>query len=469
MATKTSDLLGSLPSVSDLLEKPPIRVLVNRWNRSVVAAGVRSFLDELRSDVERRAAGMSLPSIGELAERAARHVLLMRQPSLRPAINATGRFYGVPWAGIPLADAALERIVGTGRDFVCGPMRTTDAAATAGDAAALVCRLTGAQAATAVHSYAGAVWLMLASVAEGDEVIVSRAELGDIEWGCPLASLGATSGAVLREVGTTNRTAPADYESAISPRTAALIAIRSDHYRVVGETASVEFGQLVGLARERELILCDVLGGAPLVDHPSTRDWAARSAQASVAAGADLVIVRGEGFLGGPTCGILLGRREIIERIEEHPHYCAWQLDPITVSALVATLELYEDREHVEQTLPLLELLSAPVENLRQRAERLAPQLAAAPAIAAAEPVATQNGLGLAARTDRALPSFGVALTAADGQVAALDKRLTAAPRPICGRVEGDRLVLDLRTVFPRQDQELVDAIVGKVPPAAET
>lgn len=466
MATKTSDLLGSLPSVSDLLEKPPIRVLVNRWNRSVVAAGVRSFLDELRIDVERRAADVSLPSIGELAERAARHIVLLRQPSHRPAINATGRLRGTPWAGFPLADAALERIVGTGRDFVRGPLRTTDAQASAADAAALVCRLTGAQSASAVHSYAGAVWLSLAAIAADQEVIVSRAELGDVELGCPLASLNATSGAQLREVGTTNRTTAGDYESAVSPRTAAFIAIASDHYRVVGEFESVEFGQLVGLARERELSVCDALGGAPLIDHPLTRDWSLRSAQASVAAGADLVVLRGEGLAGGPNCGLLLGRREIIERIEEHPLFSAWQLDPIAVGALVATLELYEDREHVEQTLPVLQLLGTPLENLRQRAERLAPQLAAAETIAAAEPVATQSTLGLAARSDRTLPSYGVSLAAADGQTAALDKRLAAAPRPIFGRVEGDRLVLDLCTVFPRQDQELVETIVGKIPPA---
>ena len=467
MATKTSDLLGSLPSVSDLLEKPPIRVLVNRWNRSAVAAGARSFLDELRNDVERRAADLSLPTIGELAERAARHILQLQLSSLRPAINATGRFHGAPWANIPLADAALERIVATGRDFVSGPMRTTDALASAGDAAALLCRLTGAQAATAVHSYAGAVWLALAAVAADQEVVISRAELGEVEAGCSLASLCATSGTLVREVGTTNRTTPSDYESAISPRTAALMAIRSDHYRVVGETESVEFGQLAGLARERELMLCDAIGGAPLVDHALTAGWCGRSAQASVAAGADLVVVRGEGLVGGPTCGILLGRREIVERIEEHSLFSAWQLDPMKISALVATLELYEDREHVEQTLPLLMLLSTPVDNLRQRAERLAPQLATAQGIAAAEPVEMQSNLGLAGWTDRSWPSFGVALTAAEGQATALDKRLGAAPRPVRGRVEGDRLVLDLRTVFPRQDQELVETIVGKVPPAA--
>lgn len=469
MATKTSDFLSRLPSASDLLDKPPIRSLVNRWNRSVVASGVRSFLDELRQDFERRASDVQVPSIRELAERAARYVLELQQPALRPTINATGHFRGAPWASAPLADAALERYVGLGREFVSGPARTGHASRAAGDAAALVCRLTGAPEATVVHSYAGTLWLFLAAVAPDQEFVISRAELGDVEPGCPLAHLSASTTAILREVGTTNRTTIADYEAAISSRTAALVKVFADNYRVVGEIDAVELDQLVGLARERELTLCAALGGAPLIDHPATLGWTAQSAQASVAAGADLVILAGEGWLGGPACGILAGRREIIERIEEHPLFPAWQVDSLTAAALLATLELYGDLEHLDQTLPILQLLSTSVENLQHRAERLAPQLAAAEDIAAAEPVATQSSLCLAGLSDEARPSYGVALTATDGNATALDKRLRTGPHPVCGRVEGDRLVLDLRTVFPRQDQELAEAIAGKATtPSAE-
>lgn len=469
MATKTSDLLSSLPSVSDLLEKPPIRGLVNRWNRSVVAAGVRSFLDELRSDLERRAADVSLPSIRELAERAARHVVQLQQPALRPTINATGRLWGAPWASVPLADAALERFVSVGRDFVRGPAQAADASGRAGDAAALGCRLTGAQSATCVHSYSGALWLFFSAVVCDQEFVVSRAELGDVDPGCSVPNLIASTRAVLREVGTTNRTAVDEYEAAISPRTAALLKTTPDNYRVVGETDSVELDQLVGLAREREVVLCEALGGAPLVEHPSTLGLFARSVQASLKAGADLVVVRGEGLIGGPPCGILMGRREVVRRIEEHPMFSAWQLDPPTAAALAATLELYEAPERLVETLPMLQLLSAPVDNLRDRAQRLAPQLAEAETVASAEPVATGVSPGIAAVPEEALPSYGVALTAADGNIAALGKRVAAAQHPLYGRLEADRLVLDLRTVFPRQDQELLEAVVGKAPPPGET
>jgi L-seryl-tRNA(Ser) seleniumtransferase len=468
MATKTSDFLSRLPSASDLLDKPPIRSLVNRWNRSVVAAGVRSFLDELRHDFERRTADVQVPSIRELAERAARYVLELQQPALRPTINATGQFRGAPWCGAPLADAALERIVAHGRDFVSGPARTGESARALGDAAALVCRWSGAQEATVVHSYAGALWLFLAATASNQEFVVSRAELGDVEPGCPLTHLSASTSAILREVGTTNRTTVADYEAAVSSRTAALVKIAADNYRVVGETDAVELDQLVGLARERELTLCAALGGGPLVDQSTTHGLTSPSARACIAAGADLVVLAGDGWLGGPTCGILAGRREIIERIEEHPLFPAWQVDPLSAAALLATLELYGDPEHLDQTLPLFQLLGTSVENLRHRAERLAPQMAAAESIASADAVETQSSLCPDGLADEARPSYGIALTAADGNVAALDKRLRSGPHPVCGRVEGDRLVLDLRTVFPRQDQELAEAIVGKTSPPSD-
>lgn len=465
MANKPSDLLSGIPSVSELLDKPPVRALVDRWNRSAVAAGVRSFLDQLTSDLQRRAADVSLPSVRELAERAARYVQRLQQQTLRPAINATGQLRGASWVGTPQADVALERVVALGREFALGAAR---GGGTAADAAVLLCRLTGGQDATAVHSYAGALWLALSAIAGQQEVVVSRAELGDVDAGCPLANLAASTGATIREVGTTNRTTAADYEPAISLQTAALMKLRSDDYRVVGATESAELEELANLARDRELALIDVAGAAPLVDLPPAIGAGNRSVRASLKAGADLVIVRGDGLVGGPTCGILIGRRELVRRVEEHPMFVAWQLDALSAAALAATVELYEDDQRLAQQLPVLQLLLTPLENLRNRAERLAPQLAQAEAVSSAEAVATESILGVAPLADRALPSFGVALVPADGNVDRLANRLSTGPVAVVGRQQHDRLVLDLRTVFPREDQVLVEAVVGNRPPVAE-
>jgi L-seryl-tRNA(Ser) seleniumtransferase len=462
MPTKPSDLLNSLPSAGDLLDKPPIRALADRWNRSIVASGVRSFLDELRADLQRRAADAQLPSIRELAERAARHVVALQQPSERPVINATGCIHGPPWISTPLADAALERVFGFGRDFVVGPLAEAGSSrAISSDIVALLCRNTQAQSAAVVHSYAGAVWLALAALADKQEVVVSRAELGDVDAGRSLEELAASAGAVLCEVGSTNRTMTADYEAAVTARTAALLQLSPDTYRVVGETQAAELDELVSLARDRELALVAALGAAPLNDLPGALGFDRRSVRASLSIGVDLVLARGDGLIGGPPCGIVVGSKDLVAKITDHPLWDAWRLDALRAAALAATLECYTETAQGEPNVPVLRLLSAPLENLRDRAERLAPQLTNAPGIASAEAVATNSRLCIAGTPERGLPSYGVVLIAGDADRRALENRLRSAAQPILARVEGEHLLIDLRFVFPRQDQALVESIAG--------
>ena len=196
MAIKPPDLLNRLPSVSELLEKPPVRALVDRWNRSTVVGGVRSFLDELRTDFERRAA--ELPSIRELAERAARYVVSRQHQSLGVAINATGQICGASWSSTPLAEPALERMIALGRENAAARSAT---AASTSELEMLLCRLTGAQAATGVHSYSGGVWLAIASLASGREVLVARAEVGEVSGADSLPKLAAAASATAKGVG----------------------------------------------------------------------------------------------------------------------------------------------------------------------------------------------------------------------------------------------------------------------------
>jgi L-seryl-tRNA(Ser) seleniumtransferase len=455
MATKPSDFLNSLPSVAELLDRPPVRALVARWNRSVVAGGVRSFLDELSNDVQRRAAEAGLPSIRELAERAARYVIQQQQqPSQRLAINATGRLLDAVWTGRPLADQALERMVALGRGFV----EPTD---TASDVAAALARLTGAKAATVVHSYAGAIWLAMSATAGGKEVVVSHAETGDVDFGCSILSLAASATARVKEVGCANRTAVGDYEATISDSTAAIFKHEPDSYRVAGDVRAADIEELVGLARDRELPLIHAVGSAPLVGGLPSIGETIRSVADSIAAGAHAVIVRGDGLVGGPPCGIIVGDRDLVRRIEEHPLFAASRIGALPSATIAATLELYDDRSRLAESLPLLQLLSASVDNLRQRAERLAPQLAQIPGIQAAEPIATENSLGIARYSENVRPSYGIGLSTAGGDAHELAVRLRAATIPVVGRLVGARLVLDLRTVFPRQDQQIVDALTA--------
>lgn len=458
MVIKPSEFLNRLPSVNELLDKPPIRALYDRWNRSVVAGGVRSFLDELKNDLRRRATDVQVPSLRELAERAARYVVSRQQQSLGTAINATGQIWGTSWISRPLSDAALERAVAVGREFV---VDSASAAAPSVGIEAAIVRLTGAQAAVAVHSYSGALWLALSAIATNREVIVARAEVGDLGPAEPLPKLAASINVRLREVGTTNRAVGADYEAAVSPSTAALLTFTPDEYRIVGQTAAAELDELAALARDREIALISALGTAPLVDPPASIFWPERSVRAALALGADLVVVRGDGLVGGPSCGILLGNRDMVTRITQHSLFAALQLDALRSAALLATLECHEDSELSTEASPVWQLLTAPIENLRNRAERIAPQLAQAPGVASAIAIETRSPISAAVFVD-GYSSYGVALTSSAGPITDLDKRLRALPLPILGRIEGDRLILDLRTVLPRQDRSLVDSIAVK-------
>ena len=457
MSIKPPELLNRIPSVAELLEKPQIRALVERWNQSAVAGSVKSFLEELGNDLQRRAAEVNFPSIRELADRAARYVASQQHQELGVAINATGRLWDAPWSSTPLAEAALDRTYASAGEFTVAPAKGDGVTS---QAAAILCKLTGAQSAAVVHTYSGALWLALASLAAEREVLIARAEVGDIGPNDSLPKLAAAAGSILTEVGTTNSAPVAAYESAASPRTAAILTASSDTYRVVGQTVAAELEELIAVAHSRQLTMIAALGAAPLT--AAAEACPARTAAGGIEAGADVVILRGDGFAGGPPSGIILGRKQTIDRIKSHPLFAAWNLDAIRTASLVATLGCYENPTNGLAQIPVWQCLTVSVDNLRNRAERLAPQLAAAEGIASATAVETRSPL--MATIPDGLPSVGVALTPADGDVAALDTRLRSARFPIFGRVANGQLVLDLRTVPPRHDTTLVETITGTSP-----
>lgn len=463
MAIKPPDLLNRLPSVTELLEKPPVRALVDRWNRSTVANNLRTYLDELRTDLERRAA--DLPSIRELAERAAKFVVTRQHQSLGVAINATGRIAGAPWINTPLSEAALERMIAFGREFATAP--AIDAEGTPSEAEAHLCRLTGAEAATVVHSYSSALWLTLAALAANHEVLVARAEVGDVDGADSLPKIATAAGVHLKEVGATNRVTTCEYETTVTQQSVAILKLSNDSYQVVGDTASAELNDLVTLAHNRQLMLIDALGAAPLTAPPESMKWPRRSAQASMAAGSDVVIVRGDALVNGPACGIILGNRDATRRIADHPLFAAMHIDALRAAGLAATLAGYETPSTGSLQQPVWQCLQTSIDNLRNRAERMAAQLAHAAGVSTAIAVETHSPLS-AAIPGEGWPSYGIALVPKDGDVTGLDRRLQSARLPVRGRVEGDRIILDLRTVLPRQDRLLIDSLLGPHPAAPE-
>lgn len=308
-----------------------------------------------------------------------------------------------------------------------------------------------------VNHPAGAILLALAAVAAGREVIVSRGQVVEM-GGCRLAEIFARSGAILREVGTTNQTRLDDYAAAIGERTAALALITTDDFATVGRTAAVPLEELVALGLSRRVPVIHAMGSAPLVDLVPL-GIAEPSVTQSLRAGADLVLVDGNGLLGGPPCAMILGRRTVVERIDAHPLAPAFAAGRITLAALAATLRLYQDSERFPRAVPILHLLATSVENLKNRAERMAPQMASAAAVAKAEPVAEVTYLRGVPIPVQQTRTWCVAIEVRGTTVERFAATLRGGKPAVLARVEQGRLLVDLRSVIPRQDQELVAAV----------
>jgi len=456
-----SNVLRNIPSVNELLERPPLKNLVDRASRSAVVTGVRHFLDNLRQEVQNAAAEVDLPTPAELAERIAHWIATAEAPNLRPVINATGILLHTGLGRAPLAESALEAVVEVARGYssVEVDVPTGQRSQRLVDVERLLKRMTGAEAAAVVNNNAGATLLTLAALAAGREVIVSRGQLVEIGGSYRLPEVMAFSGARLREVGTTNKTRLGDYREAIRQETAALMRVHSSNFAIVGFTEETPLSELVDLARKRNLIVIDDIGSGAISDFDAYGLGGEPVVGASLRAGADVVLFSGDKLLGGPQCGIILGRKELIRSITQHPLMRALRVDKLTLAALAETLRLHQDRERAEQAIPLLALLSTPLANLQNRAERLAPQMAACSSVASAEAMTSTTYLGGGSVPTQEIPTWCIALQPARGSLDDLAKALRLGTPPVFGRIQKDRLLLDLRTVFPRQDLELVEAV----------
>jgi L-seryl-tRNA(Ser) seleniumtransferase len=320
-------------------------------------------------------------------------------------------------------------------------------------------QLTGAEAALVVNNNAGATLLTLAALAGGQEVIVSRGQLIEIGGSYRLPDVMTASGARLREVGTTNKTRLSDYQNAIGPETGALLRVHTSNYVVAGFAEQPSLAELVELAGSQNLPLIDDIGSGALIDFSQFGLTDEPVAGDSIRAGADVVLFSGDKLLGGPQAGVIVGRRELVGKIQRHPLARALRVDKITLAALAATLRLYRDPEKAKQTVPLLSLLSTSMENLRNRAERLAPQMAAAPAIAGAEVMEDRTFLGGGSVPTQEIPTTCIALTPQGRSLEALAAALRSGQPCVFGRIQKERLLLDLRSVLPSQDRLLVEAV----------
>jgi L-seryl-tRNA(Ser) seleniumtransferase len=296
-------------------------------------------------------------------------------------------------------------------------------------------------------------------------VLVSRGQLGESAGGERLAAVIQASGVVLREIGSANRTRVEDFSGAVTPRSAAIIHAAAGDYEVSGNKEQPSLADLVSAGRRHNLPVIDISAAGAVLDFYRYGVRGQTVVSESMRAGASLVLFGGDRLLGGPECGIIAGRRSLVEPIEAHVLYRAVQADKLRLAALSATLRLIADGDLAERTVPVVSLLSTSVENLRQRASRLAPQMAATGVADVAVVDGSSYVLG-SPLEDQKLPTVLLAVAPKAGTAQQLANRLQSGATPVIGRVEADRLLLDLRSVSPREDMALVAAFEALRPAA---
>jgi L-seryl-tRNA(Ser) seleniumtransferase len=426
--------LRDLPSVDRLLGDDVLAVAP----RPLAVAAARAALERARGAIRDGA------DPGDVVASARAELERLAAPALRRVLNATGVIVHTNLGRAPLAPAALARAVDVGGSY--SNLELDLESGTRGSrqahVAAALARLTGAEAALVVNNNAAAVLLALAALAEGREAVVSRGELLEIGDGFRIPDVLARSGARMIEVGTTNRTRAADYEHAIGPETALLLRVHQSNFRIVGFTEIPTTEELAAVARSAGLVLVDDLGSGSLADVGDEP-----TAASSLAAGADLVCFSGDKLLGGPQAGIVVGRADLVERLRRHPLQRALRADKLTLAALEGTLALHEDPERARREIPVLRMLDEPVEQVRERAERLA-------GLIGGEVEETVARVGGGALPLAELPSAACAI---EESLAAL---LRVGDPPVIGIVRDGRLLLDARTLSDAEVDEAARAVL---------
>jgi L-seryl-tRNA(Ser) seleniumtransferase len=426
-------------------QRARIRELESRYGAEATVSALRDGADRLRVRI---AAGETVPQPAESIETLAAAALASQsRGSLRPVINATGVVVHTNLGRAPLAEPAIERVAAMARGYsnLEYDVKTGARGSRTVHAESLLTAITGAEAAIVVNNNAAAIMLILSGLAAGREVVISRGELVEIGGGFRVPDVMRQSGAVLREVGTTNRTRVADYTASVTPATALFLRVHPSNFRIEGFTERPALRDLVAATRAMNLPLVEDIGSGciaeGLADEPSV--------QASIAAGVDMVCFSGDKLLGGPQCGIIAGRKVLVDRLRTHPLMRALRVDKITFAVLEATLAEYA-AGRAATTVPVQRMLQMSADEIDARAQALATALAAhhwrVAMISGASAVGGGSAPGLQ------LPTALLAI-ARDGESADVTEQwLRSLDPPVIARIEHDRVVLDLRTVLPDQD-----------------
>jgi len=450
--------LRLLPSIDELLQSTTGQQLIRDYSRALTLRAVRASLTHARAAIRQ---GALCPSYDELLAGTARMLELENRPNLRPVINATGVIINTNLGRSPLSQSALAAIQAAagGYSNLEYDLQAGERGSRHTHVAALLCELTGAEAALVTNNNAAAVLLALSALSNGREVIISRGQLVEIGGGFRIPDVMRQSGCQLIEVGATNRSRLSDYEAALSERTAMLLTVHPSNFRLIGFVETVSTNALADLAHRHGLLVMDDLGSGCLLNSERYGLGHEPMPQESIAAGADVVCFSGDKLLGGPQAGIIAGKADVIKAIAKHPLMRAVRIDKMTLAALEATLRHYQ-REEAETHIPIWQMISATPASLATRAAKWASQLQKQGIRAH-----TQRGestVGGGSLPGETLPTTLLALDAEHVSLPLdeLAQRLRTRKIPIITRIQRDMLLLDPRTVLKEQDKEVVMALV---------
>jgi len=451
-------VLRKIPKVDDLLARPEIVDLLTVHPRTVVVEAIRKGLSQFRQDLVRKLPSSSVDdsafSFETLLPLFLQQIRNQTQLRLRPVINATGVVIHTNLGRSPLHPSALQHIVDVSKAYsnLEFDLDRGERGSRYVHVEDILCRISGAEAAMVVNNNAAAVLLVLNTIAEGKEVIVSRGELVEIGGAFRIPDVMKRSGALLREVGTTNRTHLGDYQKAISSETALLLKVHTSNFRVMGFTSDVPLEELVLFGRKYEIPVMNDLGSGSLVNLSNYGMEKEPTVQEVVRTGVDAVTFSGDKLLGGPQAGIILGKKNVIDLIKMNPLTRALRIDKLTLAALESTLVFFLDEKKAMEEVPTLRMLTLDKRQLKQRGRKLLNRLAKGVGEEATLTLREDRSqVGGGALPLQELPTIALTVRPHSFSVNHLEEALRKGEPPVIARISRDELILDMRTIFDEE------------------
>ena len=453
-------LYRSIPKVDVLLENQAIQEMIERYSRDSVMEAIRAEMDDLRAfiggcdeeDKAQEQIALLVSHIGDAVEK-------MHTPNMKKVINGTGTILHTNLGRAPISREHMKKAfdIVTGYSNLEYNLEEGRRGERYSHFEKLLCKITGAEAAMAVNNNASSVLLILSSLAKGGEVIVSRGELIEIGGKFRIPDVMTQSGATLVEVGTTNKTHVSDYEENITEETKALLKVHTSNYKIVGFTESVGIDELMPIAKEHGIPVIEDLGSGVLIDLSKYGLTYEPTVQESVARGADVVCFSGDKLFGGPQAGIIVGKKKYIDMMKKNQLTRALRIDKFTAAALELVLQEYLSEEQAVQHIPVLRMITEPLDEVARRARSLARTIRSTDIPAKVDVVSCESQIGGGSLPMERIPSMAVAIRPKHESVAVLEDQMRHLTVPMIPRTVNDTIMLDVRTV-ETEDFKLIAA-----------